>query len=133
MLNPFPHLLVFSFFAPTLLRLAVAGVFFYLAIFHLKNHKTVAREISVIDYSVALWLSGLFTLVEGAVAVFLLVGFLTQIAALVGAIICLKIFFIKRGLRHISPLSHLAYILLAIICLSLLMTGAGAFAFDVPL
>ncbi len=133
MLSLFPQLLVYSFFAPTLLRITAACIFFYLVIFHTRNRKEVAREISVLSYPVAIWVSSLFILIEFGVGLLLLIGLLTQLAALIGIIICLKIVLIKRGLRHISPLSHLTYILLIITCLSLLISGAGAIAIDLPL
>ena len=133
MLNVFPQLLVFNFFAPALLRIVAAGTFFYLAFFHFSNRKAVTQELSLFPHAAANTMAGIFALVECAVAVLLLLGLWTQIAALIGFIICLKIVFIRKGLHHISPLSHLSYLLLATICLSLLCTGAGAIAFDIPL
>ncbi len=109
MLNPFPQLLVFGFYAPTLLRLVAAGVFFYLGVSHFKYKKEVAHEISILPHAVAVWGTGIFIVVEFAIAVLLFLGLWTQIAALIGLIICLKIFLIKKGLRHLSPLSHLSY------------------------
>ncbi len=134
MLNPFPSLLVYGFFAPTLLRVVAAGAFFYLATLHWRTREGVAHDLSgMLGRSTAGPAAAIFPLVEFLVAAGLLFGFWTQVAAIVGAVLCLKILFVKRGLRHLSPISHLSYILLGVICLSLLATGAGAFAFDLPL
>lgn len=133
MLNPFPQLLVFGFFAPTLLRIAAACVFFYLAYWHFKNKKEVAHELSVLSHEMAVWLVGLYILIELAVGAGLLLGFWTQIAALVGLVISVKILLLKRSLHAMAPLSRAAYLLLGIICLSLIASGAGGFAIDLPL
>ena len=99
----------------------------------MQHRKETAQELSILSYETAVLATGLFILVELLVALGLLLGFYTQVAAILGVIICLKVLLVKRGLRHVSPLSHLGYALLALICLSLLFTGAGAFAFDLPL
>lgn len=133
MLNPLPQLLVFSFFAPTLLRLTASLVFFNLVYRHFVSKKEAAHEITVLSHEVAVWGIGIYILVELAVAAGLFLGFWTQIAALVGVIICLKVLLLKRSLHALAPFSRLAYVLLAVICLSLVFTGAGAFAMDLPL
>jgi uncharacterized membrane protein YphA (DoxX/SURF4 family) len=134
MLNPFPSLLVLTFFAPTLLRLTAAGVFFYLAWFHSKHHSDAIDELTpILSRRMAKIILPLYILIESVVALGLLFGFWTQVAALVGFIICIKILLIRRGLRALVPLSSSTYVLVAVICLSLLLTGAGAYAFDLPL
>jgi len=133
MLTPFPQLLIFGFYAPTILRIVAAGIFLYLGMSHFKHKKEVAHEISMLPHTVAVWGTAVFIIVEFAIAILLFLGLWTQIAALIGLIICLKIFLIKKGLRHLSPLSHISYILLGAVCLSLLFSGAGAIAMDLPL
>ncbi len=133
MLNPFPHLLVYSFFAPTLLRIAVACVFAYLAVFHFRHRREVASEVSMLSAGVAIWIIGLYIAIEAMTALGLFLGYDTQIAALVGAILSLKLLLLRPSLRHVAPLSRLTYALVGVICLSLLVLGAGAVAFDLPL
>jgi len=133
MLNPFPQQLMFSFFAPTLLRVATACFFLYLASQHAKYHNEAAGEISVLDRNTARTAVWIYAAIECAVAVLLVIGLETQLAALIGLIICLKMLILKRNLHHLTPLSHVTYALLAVVCASLMMTGAGAFAFDLPL
>ncbi|MDB5224665.1 MAG: hypothetical protein JWO43_287 [Candidatus Adlerbacteria bacterium] len=133
MLSLFPHLLVYGFFAPTLLRMVAACTFFYMAWLHFTKRAETAKEISIVSYETAVWATGIFLLLEVAVGVGLFIGLYTQMAALVGLIICFKIFWVRKNLRYLSPLSHMSYILLAAICLSLMATGPGAAAFDLPL
>lgn len=133
MLNPLPQLLVFSFFAPTLLRITAACVFFYLMVSHYRNRSAAAKELTFLTHEMARIAIGVYIVVEALVGAGLLAGYYTQIAAIVGFVITLKILVIRRGLHHIAPLSRLSYVLLGIVCLSLLFTGAGALALDLPL
>lgn len=113
MLNPFPDLLVLSFFAPTLLRVAAAAAFLYAA-YTLYQHGNK---------------HGLVVALLFAVGAALLAGYYTQYAAL-AALVLLALELWQRTMR-ILPRSTL--LLLVVICLSLLLTGAGALAFDLPL
>jgi uncharacterized membrane protein YphA (DoxX/SURF4 family) len=134
MLNPFPSLLVYSFFAPTIVRLAASGIFFYLAWFHFKNRTEIIAELApLLSRGVAKAVLPIYVLVETIIALGLFFGFWTQVAALVGFILCFKILFMRRSLHGLVPLSRSTYIVVALICLSLLLTGAGAYAFDLPL
>lgn len=136
MLTPlfFSNLLTYQLFAPAILRLAAACVFFYLAYRHFKHKKEVAHELSVLSHEVAVWVLGLYMLIEIAVGIGLLIGFWTQLTAIVGAIICAKNLLLKRSLQNLVPLSKITYILLGAICLSIMLTGAGIlFAIDLPL
>ncbi|MBL8158279.1 hypothetical protein JNK62_01955 [bacterium] len=68
-------------------------------------------------------------IVEGVIAVLLIAGAYTQPAALIGAIVLAIILSIPA--YRALPRSTLA--LLIVMCLSLVLTGAGPFAFDLPL
>lgn len=120
-----------SFYSIALLRLTAAGVFFYLVWFHYVRRKEVGQELAAFSKgpSVA---AQLFALIEVVVAVALLIGFWTQIAALVGMVLCLKAYALKRNLPSLAPLSRSTYLLLFAISLFLLVNGAGPFAFDIP-
>ena len=131
--NPFPDLLTYALLAPLILRVTAAAFFAYLATHHFRNKKTAAPELSILNQHTAVFALGVYALIEALVAIGLFLGFYTQIAALVGLVVCLKVLFLRRGLHHLAPLTRSTYILLGIICLSLLFTGAGAFAFDLPL
>lgn len=132
MLNPFPELLVFGFFAPTLLRIAAAIAFGSIAYLQYKRREEIAAtRFPIIGHGgVWMWVS---ITVEVLITISLLLGYYTQWAALVGLIVAIKhAIFAKRYPRAV-PLCRGEYYFLIFICLSLLLSGAGALAFDLPL
>ncbi|MDZ4226241.1 MAG: DoxX family membrane protein, partial [Patescibacteria group bacterium] len=76
------------------------------------------------------WLSIVFHIAVGAMLFF---GYYTQIAALLGLVGSLKGIVLGKSYAQVFVYSRATYILLAAICFSLLLSGAGAFAFDLPL
>jgi uncharacterized membrane protein YphA (DoxX/SURF4 family) len=133
MLNPFPQLLSFSFFAPTLLRVTAAGIFFYLAYMHAKRREEIGKTHFIIVGAMGVWAAWVLTILETAVGAGLFLGFWTQIAALLGLLLCLKGFVWAKKYPRVFFLCRTEYLLLFVICVSLLVTGAGAFAMDLPL
>ena len=137
MLTTFPSLLVFGFFVPTLLRATLAAAFAYQAIGHFKNKKEVGEELdqkfSFISRESAVWLGGLLILAELAVGTLLFVGAWTQIAAILAALGFAKMAYFNDTLPTYAPLPRSTYFLLIVISIAVLVSGAGAFAFDLPL
>jgi len=134
MLNLFPDLLTWSFFAPLFLRLALGVVFLdfgrhtlgkgrgqHGALFEALGLKQGAYYVSVLGC------------VEIILAFMLILGLYTQLAALVTLLISLAAYYLKgtHG-AHIEHRRHL-FFLTAVISLSLLLSGAGALGFDLPL
>ena len=114
MLSIFPEILFLAPFAATLLRLALAALFTYAAWKHIERTDTASRV-----------LGG----VEILTAFSLFLGLWTQPGALLGTII-VAIWLFQKSAR----VTTLSTILLALpMCLSLLILGAGALAFDLPL
>ncbi|MCC7500842.1 hypothetical protein IT396_03555 [Candidatus Nomurabacteria bacterium] len=132
MLNPFPDLLTYSFFAPTLLRFAAACAFAYGAYFLWQNQKQIGQKrFPIIGH--APWLGGAAAVAHGILAAALAFGYHTQISALAGALGALKGIFFAEQYREVFPFSKSTYFLLLFVLLSLLLTGAGALAKDLPL
>ena len=132
MFNPFPQLLTYSYFAPTLLRVVAAGVFAYVVwVQMVRRDEIAATRYPIIGGGG--WVVWVAVLWESIVALGLLLGYYTQIIAILGAIVALKIFIWKRWCPALFPLSHIASLLLFCIMLSLLLSGAGAYAFDLRL
>ena len=134
MLSIFPSLFNFSFFAPTILRLATAWVFVSDG-----YQKTFTKKIEwIADFESAglkpaqqiVLVIGILELIAG---LFLIVGFLTQPTALVLAIISLAYIVLKIKNPSALPHAFSFYLLLLAINLSILLTGPGALAFDWPL
>ena len=68
--------------------------------------------------------------------IFLIAGFLTQIAGIAGVLIAIDALFAKllyKDLDKVIKYSRMFYILILITSLSLIFSGAGAFAIDLPL
>ena len=112
--TPFPELLTYSFYAPLLLRIALA---FYALLVVYKQ-----REKEAIYYRVVFFIVGIA----------LLVGFYVQIAVLVLALLLIISLFDAHA-RLNTEVSRVELILLLAIILSLLVTGAGYLAIDLPL
>ena len=132
MLNPFPDLLMFGFFAPTLLRVVAALMFVYLAYVHFKNKDAIAR-IKLPFISGGAWYIWALLVVELIVAAGLFFGYYTQYVAVLALLGLLKHFMWRSRYPQIFVLPRTTITLLIAILLSLLVTGAGALAFDIPL
>ena len=114
MLSLFPELLFLAPLAAFVIRITV-GLALGLAAY---------RHVMVSDTTVRM-----FGVAEGVVAIVLIAGAYTQAAALAGAALIVAGLFLPQ--YRVFPRSTLA--LLLIMALSLIITGAGPFAFDLPL
>jgi uncharacterized membrane protein YphA (DoxX/SURF4 family) len=117
MLNPFPELLVYSTLAPFILRVVLGFIYLDLGILNLKKKGYVAA----------------LGIVEIIGAIMLFVGFYTQIAAIIFIIIAGASFYIEYKDASILKRDIVFYLLLLAISISILLTGAGAYAKDIPL
>ena len=132
-LNPFPDLLILIFFAPFLLRVGLGFMLFLFGLLRLSGRRLIYlkrfRERWPESGKLLLFLLGG---VEIIVGLLFIVGFYTQIAALVSIIMALTLI-VTPNTRMISGNSKPMYFLIFIVSLSLLISGAGALAFDMPL
>ncbi|MEI7719678.1 MAG: hypothetical protein WCI89_00510 [bacterium] len=133
MLNPFPHLLNYGFFAPTLLRVTVACLMFFIAQQAWLGAKTIAAIPFPLVGKTKPWVIHIAAGITALVGLTLFFGYNTQWAALVGILIAIKLTYFRKQLGQTIGLPVLAYAFLVILCASLLLTGAGALAFDLPL
>ncbi len=107
----FPNILFLAPLAPLIIRVALAVVFVYCAWQHMKTRSLLASA-----------------LIETIIATALAAGAWTQPAAL------LALFVLGTMLLQSSrPLARPTLFLALVMCLSLILTGAGALAFDLPL
>lgn len=135
MLSVFPQLLFLSGIGVTLLRIAVGMYFLYLA--YLVAIKR--DEFSRISYPVVglmpPWAMLIASFISAMLAGMLIVGFWTQVVALFGILMTLKLLILPR--RLLAPITasfpRSTAFLLLVLCVSLVVMGAGAFAFDLPL
>ncbi|MBX4200118.1 DoxX family protein [Candidatus Parcubacteria bacterium] len=134
MLNTFPSLLTYSLLAPFILRLTIGFIFVDLGILKFKSER--ARTIESLR-ALGLPSPENLALIYGAVqfigGVMLIIGLYTQIAALVFVILGALEFYIEWTEREVLKRDIVFYLLMLAIALSILITGAGRFAFDIPL
>lgn len=123
MLSVFPSLLI-PFLAPVLLRLIVALSFGASAWIH------VSRKDELKPMGVLLWLA---IVIEILITISLVLGAYAQVAALAAAGMAAAYAVYAKKYPRAVPLCRGEYILLAVISLSLVLSGPGAFAQDLPL
>ena len=133
MLSLFPQLLFLAPLGTTLVRIAAGICVLYIGYRVVTEKDLYAQEhFPIVGHPAAwmLWIAAVITLVTGAL---ITIGLYTQGAAILGALIGIKIAIFNRRYAALMPISASAALLLTAICLSLLISGAGAFAFDLPL
>ena len=134
MLNPFPELLSYSTLAPFVLRLVIGLVFLDLGILKFKSERsrwiTSFQALHLNPAQLVVTIFGLIEVVGGAL---LLLGAWTQIAALTFVILVGLEFYIEYKDASVLKRDIVFYVLVLAIAASLLFSGAGAFAFDIPL
>lgn len=135
MLNPFPELLTYGLFSPFILRITLGLILVNLG--YLKLTKEKARWGKVFEFLhvkkheiLAAQIVGLIEIVGG---VMLIIGLYTQIAALVFVVLNGIEMYIEYFEETLLHRDIVFYILIFIIALSLVFTGAGFLAFDIPL
>ncbi len=134
MLNPFPDLLTYSLLAPLILRLVVGLIFIDLGVLKLKSEKgRWLASFEAMHLRPADLFVNLYAFLQIAGGILLIIGLWTQVAALMFVIFTGIELYIEMSAREVLKRDMVFYLLLFIISLSLLFTGAGAFAFDIPL
>ena len=122
MLNTFPDLLTLSFIAPLILRVFAGSYFIKQAWIELIKHKRRKTN------------SPRLTRILGAIGgVLLLVGFLTQVTSLFLILIVIFNIILRVKNKKIKENKLDFYILILGVLLSLVLSGAGFLAIDLPL
>ncbi len=133
MLTLFPDLLNYSFFGPTIIRLTLGCILLTLAYQHLTAREHICHEMRARFGLLAPAISfGLPTL-GATVGALIVTGLFTQVAAFFTILLSVKFWVVRRTYRSIATPGALALVLMGAIALSLLLTGPGALAFDLPL
>ena len=135
MLNPFPDLLAFALIVPTFFRLILSLIFIRSSLIILLNKENKEKEYFFDDLGLVPgnFYAYILALIEFIGGVALLLGYRTQIAALVLGIIVFIAFIFKLGNPHALRSGTRHYLLLFAMTISLLFLGPGFFAFDLPL
>lgn len=117
MLNPFPELLTYSMLAPFILRLVLGFIYLDLGILNFKKSGNM-KALGIVE-------------IIGAIMLFL--GFYTQIAAIVFILIAGTSLYIEYKDEAVLKRDIVFYLLVLAISISLLLSGAGSYAKDLPL
>jgi putative oxidoreductase len=134
MLSVFPNLLTYTHLAPFILRVVVGVIFLELGYLKLGKEKSAWNMFfQTIHFKPSYVFVALLAIIEIVGGAFLVVGYLTQVAALVMVIILFAEGYVELQDGALLKRDIVFYTLLLAICISLLLTGAGAFAFDLPL
>ena len=131
MLNIFPIL----FLAPIgffILRLFIGMTLLYLGFKHVRVRNDL--KYSLTQFYFFRGLTGIWLLIsiEIIIAALFILGLYTQIAALAGMLLACKMVRLRKKVGSPYIPQPLFYILLFGASFTLLITGAGAFAFDLP-
>ena len=132
MLSLFPQILFLAPFSATLLRLAAGSIFLAIAWIHYSRQEELGKE-NFIVIGHGAWIPIFAALVEFLAGGMLILGVYTQAVALIGTLLALKHFVWQGRYPQFFRVPRSTSALLFAICLGLVVTGAGAFAFDLPL
>ena len=132
--NIFPELFTYSLMAPLILRLALGFIFINLGYLKLSKEKFGwISSLNILNIKPAWFFTWLIGLIEIIGGLFLIIGSYTQLIALILGVIAFCELFIEYKEESILKRDFVFYLLLVVICISLLLTGAGLFARDVPM
>ena len=132
MLNPFP-IQFLALFAYLILRVFVGALFIYFGFVHLKHRKEIAQVMKAPWQNLYAPFAVFSAGIEMLIGVLFVIGLFTQIAALGAILISLKVIFFRSFMPSPYVASRAFYILLFGCACSLLITGAGVIAFDLPI
>ena len=134
MLNTFPNLLPYGLFATTIIRLVIGFVLVYIGILTLSSRRQLlSQKLSLYKYpfeNFVPWPLGIIEIITGGC---LIIGLLTQISSLVAIYLFLSLLVIDLGKNKVFDQSTIFYIILILVSISLLFSGAGFLSVDLPL
>ena len=133
MLNTFPTLLDFGLLAPFLIRIVAGLIFIDLGIFKLTRERKQWTGLFRTFLRAGAGLVNVLALVEIVGGLLLIIGMFTQVSALALGLLT----FVNLNLEFKNPAfvrrDFTFYVMLFAMTMSLLFTGAGFFAYDLPL
>lgn len=132
--NIFPQLFSFSIIAPLILRVVLGFIFINLGYLKLgKEKKGWISSLNILGIKPAGFFVVALAVIEVIGGLSLIAGAYTQLAALVLAVFSICELLIEYKEDSILRRDLAFYLLLSVICLSLLLTGAGLYAIDIPI
>ena len=132
MLNIFPV----QFLAPLaymILRVVLGLIFIHFGRSHIKNRELTRDLFIYKQLPFRKFFTWYVAIIEIVVGLLFILGLFTQIAALVAMIYSFKFIVLHKHMPGSFLSSRIMYVLIFFTSLSLFITGAGAFAFDLPI
>ena len=134
MFSIFPSLLTYSLLSIAAIRIVIGLVLLNLGITCLFIKRTqVIQKLTERHYPAAKFITILLGILAIICGSFLVLGFLTQVIAIVAAYTFINIGIVDKGENKIFGQGLLFYFVMTIFSLSLVIFGAGLFAIDLPL
>ncbi|HVM73416.1 MAG TPA: hypothetical protein VMU13_00865 [Candidatus Paceibacterota bacterium] len=133
MLSLIPQILWLAPLSSTILRLGAGLTLIYVGyVVMVRRGEYINLQLPIIGHPARwmLWVSGIVVTIDGFA---ILLGYGTQVAAIVGMVIALKHIVLPKRYESLRPLPRSTYALLFLMCAALLLTGAGPFGLDLPL
>ncbi len=121
-----------ALFGYAILRIVVGLVWCHLALQHHRERANITPTLSIPLFPYPTTGLRLIIVIESIIGVLFVLGFLTQLAALLSILWCLKLLILRKTFHHPSFPNKLTTVLLLAIALNLFITGAGLPAFDLP-
>ncbi len=132
MLNLFP----IQFLAPlayALLRVTVGLVFIHLGRSHIRGRHMLKNVFTLPLFPYGTFFTWYIALAELVIGTLFILGLFTQVAALLALAYTLKLLILHKRFSHPLIPKRLTLVLIFAASLSLFITGAGIFAFDLPI
>lgn len=134
MLNPFPELLYLGPIAPLILRAVVGLIFIDLGFLKFRGERLRwLSSFETLNLRPADLLLPLYATIQIVCGLLLIIGLWTQIAALILVVATGVELYVEWKARDILKRDLVFYVLIFTITFSLLFSGAGRYAMDIPL
>lgn len=134
MLNIFPNFLNYALLAPFILRVVLGLIFVDLGALKFRSEKSRwMTSFDTLGLRPASLFVPLYALLQVIGGILLIIGLWTQVAALIFVIFTGIELYIEWSAREVLKRDMVFYFLLFVISVSILLTGAGAYALDMPL
>lgn len=132
MLNIFPV----QFLAPiayALLRICVGLIFIYLGRSHIRGRHMLKNVFTLPILPYGMFFTWYISIAEIIIGILFVLGLFTQIAALLAILYTFKLLILRKRFVHPLIPKGAFLVLLFVASFSLFITGAGIFAFDLPI
>ena len=134
MLSIFPDLFSYGLLTPVLIRLGLFVALFYFGWMTIFRKRVLfAKKLEESKYPLADFMPWPFGVLSLVSAGFILIGFLVQGVAIVAIYLFLNFYLVDSGEKKIFSVPGIFYLVLVLFAVSLLFSGAGFWAIDLPL